>query len=327
MASATSCMLFPQTVLKGTKRDYFTSKNTKDMLFPYDLFYRIFVRSSKTEIAFVFTDEHGKEGYKRYISATSGEDLRKQYSSNPRYISMHIGSYFSNSNLREAVPVKRNLVFDIDLKDYSRPCSCDLKQVCDICWKFAEVAIEIISFVFHNFLGLKDEEVVFFFSGRKGFHCWVLNEDYFYDILPQRFKRAQTQNQGDTLPEGGITENILQLFDPKKSPHEIADAMADICRFTYDELKEDDKWIELFSNCVNKVTLKEDLFKLFLPKFDSNVTTGHNHLIKGPMVIHPGTGSVCCVIDKKKKIPMSYDKSVKKLEEILSQNSSLKKMQ
>lgn len=73
----------------------------------------------------------------------------------------------------------RPLVFDVDIHDYDdierKDCSCEAKEVCNICWVqiMRPEMIKARDFLC-NFIGFT--EVTFVFSGRKGFHIWVTDE-------------------------------------------------------------------------------------------------------------------------------------------------------
>jgi len=97
-----------------------------------------------------------------------------------------------------------HLVIDVDLKDYNdvRSCSCRFKpkqrcsdcqseeinvdsscdcewknlgSVCRSCWSFATSAMLVVDYILRNFWGFVD--FYFFFSGKKGFHCWILDPE------------------------------------------------------------------------------------------------------------------------------------------------------
>lgn len=74
----------------------------------------------------------------------------------------------------------RPLVFDIDIHDYADIprmfCVCQPKEVCKACWTqiMRPEMIKAKEFLC-DFIGFK--EVMFVFSGRKGFHIWVTDDE------------------------------------------------------------------------------------------------------------------------------------------------------
>jgi len=128
--------------------------------------------------------------------------------------------------------VCRPLVFDVDISDYAEErknkcfCNGNRYKVCDQCWSIyltpalKELTDKLTS-VFH-FAG-----VLPVFSGRRGFHVWVMDQR----------------------------------------------------TWSYDE------------------TERQDLCHSFQTKLDENVTTNSHHLVKLPLVVHPGTGKYAIPID------------------------------
>lgn len=75
----------------------------------------------------------------------------------------------------ELVAKSKELVFDIDMDDYDafRTC-CQGAQVCDKCWKFITLAIEVINVALKDDFGFQD--MIWIYSGRRGAHCWCNDE-------------------------------------------------------------------------------------------------------------------------------------------------------
>ena len=140
------------------------------------------------EYSFTIEPSPGDEIYIRYQSFKSPQDLQTAVMKRqPRKID--IGAIFSHppkdhntiqnnaaGATRKFHPEQRELVFDIDLTDYDpvRKCGCSEARICNICWKMMNMAIKVMD------AGLRDdfgfEHICWFYSGRRGVHCWVCDE-------------------------------------------------------------------------------------------------------------------------------------------------------
>lgn len=122
-----------------------------------------------------FTIENAYVRYQSYMSADAfkADVLRLMptrfeygpvYSANPRQRKMLPKG--------ACVPVKKEFCLDIDLSDYNsvRTCCTDT-AVCNKCWKFATIAIEILDVALREDFGFQN--LLWVFSGRRGVHCWV----------------------------------------------------------------------------------------------------------------------------------------------------------
>lgn len=122
---------------------------------------------------------------KREICFITQQDMRMRYQTfdthemfmekiallSPKAID--IGAIYNTRPLKlnGAVPVARELVFDIDLTDYPRTC-CEGKKMCALCYEKIKCAVKILDYSLREEFGLRD--IGFVFSGRRGVHCWVL---------------------------------------------------------------------------------------------------------------------------------------------------------
>lgn len=161
--------------------------SSSDMLFyyerilPFKLVFKWLSHSPKATKDFTmreFAYEFRLGAYQRYNSYASVDEFKKLVvSANPTRF--EVGAVYTvnpkeRKNLPKSAmkPVGKELVFDIDLTDYDdiRTC-CSKTDICKKCWRFIQVAAEILSVALREDFGF--ERFVWVFSGRRGAHCWI----------------------------------------------------------------------------------------------------------------------------------------------------------
>lgn len=136
----------------------------------------------RREFSMTIEPTPGNEVYIRYQSFLSQEELTSAITKR-RPTKIDIGAVFNYPPKdNKSLPAgklqtrERELVFDIDLTDYDgvRHCGCTGAKICHKCWKFMGMAMEVIDEGLRKDFGFK--HVAWFYSGRRGVHCWVCDD-------------------------------------------------------------------------------------------------------------------------------------------------------
>lgn len=74
----------------------------------------------------------------------------------------------------QVVQPEKEIIFDIDLTDYKRYCSCqELSKSCNICWSSIEGTYLILKHYLESVFAYKSENIMYVFSGSKGIHVFL----------------------------------------------------------------------------------------------------------------------------------------------------------
>lgn len=163
---------------------------------------------------------------------------------------------------------------DPDFHDRSRMCACGAqRRVCDVCWAiFMDSALLVLNYML-DFFGLTARFTVF--SGRRGFHIWILDERCFYWNAEQRARfidAIQQPTKGSLLYKGA--KDLLQPLYEKYKEKLVAPGFA------------------------GGGGGGDDCMILF-PCMDRAVTADATHLHKLPLTVHPESLNLCTVFDSR----------------------------
>lgn len=136
----------------------------------------------RREFSMTIEPTPGNEVYIRYQSFLTQDDLTSAIQKR-RPTKIDIGAVFNHPPKdNKSLPpgklqtVERELVFDIDLTDYDsvRRCGCEGAKICGKCWTYMGMAVEVMEAGLREDFGF--EHVAWFYSGRRGVHCWVCDD-------------------------------------------------------------------------------------------------------------------------------------------------------
>lgn len=160
-------------------------------LFPFSLLYSWLSYDPSTSGAakvfshreFSFTiDVKGEDVYIRYQSFSDEAEFKAAVLQR-RPNKIDIGAVFSHPPKDHKAITngfktqQRELVFDIDLTDYDevRKCGCQGAKICGKCWRMMTMAVKVMDSGLREDFGF--EHVAWFYSGRRGVHAWICDED------------------------------------------------------------------------------------------------------------------------------------------------------
>lgn len=94
--------------------------------------------------------------------------------------SLHMGQMLPEEALYSGLEPRKELVFDIDCTDYRRFCDCEgQKKLCPFCWALHMTGtVLVLRHFLCQCLGIREEQLLWVFSGGKGIHCFVNTRAY-----------------------------------------------------------------------------------------------------------------------------------------------------
>jgi DNA primase small subunit len=244
---------------------------------------------------------------------------------------IHLGAIQS---LREKTPLQKELVFDIDVTDFTRYCQCREKQVCLICWLHIEGASLLLNYILREQLGLQEKRILWVLSGKKGFHCLVNDWLHFSQQQRERLVKFIERKTIDSLREfifsleEEFIEKIMTIFTERVI---IQRKLLDLPTFQQaclDLLLENYPGLFIvvkhqWNNChtgvekwqyLQQLEMRQSLqdirpsllvaVQCFYPRVDSK-PMGLNNNFKAPFSLHPKTGKISLPVQLEKLMDYS----------------------
>ncbi|CAG9327772.1 unnamed protein product [Blepharisma stoltei] len=260
--------------------------------------------------------------YCRHISFSSADELKEQLI-HDKPEKFGIGAVYSlppklrNRKQKKIKyePVEREFVIDIDMSDYDkvRTC-CSGAVVCQLCWKFLELAWKTIDNILKELFGFKVN--LWVFSGRRGIHCWVcdsearrlsdferksliefLNSGPNFSIYILNICRAIFNNRFEEIivKDQKLFENQERLDECVKI---INSQLGTTLKFAAKGTSEE-TWAEILDFINSQLDqqkideIKNKIYFSYLyPRLDIYVSMEISNLLKSPFSVHPKTGNI-----------------------------------
>ena len=184
---------------------------------------------TKREFSFTIEKVPGEEIYIRYKSFPNKQEMESTICKMKPH-KIDIGAVYTHPPKDKDAfstfkPTQRELVFDIDLTDYDsiRNCGCQNANICRKCWTLMTMAMKVMQ------RGLKEDfgfqHIVWFYSGRRGVHCWVcdpnarqLTNDARTAVATYFEVMAETDHNKDsmnlTLPLHPLFQKSFDILEP-----------------------------------------------------------------------------------------------------------------
>ncbi|OAG31779.1 DNA primase small subunit [Nematocida displodere] len=223
-------------------------------LFPVESIFQWLRYTSTREFSFVLDGG----AYIRYIAVNTPEALKERLvRETPQ--KLDIGAVYATKPATVSLDnpsLLKELVFDIDLTDYTRAC-CTSKTMCNKCFPLVKCAIEVLHHILTVHFGFS--KILFVFSGGRGVHCWV--------------------------------SDAVALSLDGKDRVSLAEYIERLGREGTPEV---DEILLKYKDAVSKENPSVSyLYEEIFPKLDAAVTKQMKHLLKSPFCIHPGSKRVC----------------------------------
>ncbi|MHA2252162.1 MAG: DNA primase catalytic subunit PriS [Candidatus Kariarchaeaceae archaeon] len=293
--------------------------------FDVNLIWKVIEQSNFTTREFGF--ERLDSGFTRNKSFLEPEHLVEYLSTFP-VAGAYIGSLYKDRLLpadryHEAITIHnsewlgRELIFDLDLDEYDpvRTCDCVGKSVCEICWGLMQEAAIVMDETLRVDFGFTN--LVWIYTGGRGYHCWVLdtkcftlNQDQRSSIIgymqlvhdPKGLQKIDTIGDQAQLLKSRIYKLLARKFILNTKPS-ILLKEAGFTKNSLQKAQDTLKNSEVLRDIVGSIPRnKEDIFlqsliKHHYPRIDHKVTIDVRRLIRMPGSIHIRSGNICEIIE------------------------------
>lgn len=238
----------------------------------------------------------------RYLSYASAEHFRKAILDTCP-LKIDIGCQYTSSPAKRIqtyamVPERREFVLDVDIDAYDnvRICGCTKASVCSKCWPLLQAAMQVLHSILTTRLGF--QKLLWFYSGRRGVHCWVFDDkamvmnDAARAYAISMINNASWNESALAILEPAFTKIYIKQLD-LLSDKNMAPVATRLGISSAIPLKDREEAVKSHRDYGKLVT------HYMYPRLDVNVSKTRNHLLKCPFVVHPGTGRICVPIPTK----------------------------
>lgn len=223
--------------------------------------------------------------------------------------------------------VGRELIFDLDMDEYDpvRQCDCIGREVCEDCWILMQQAADVMDETFRVDFGFND--LVWVYTGGRGYHCWVLDKITFDLDQDQRsaiigYMQLIHDPKGNQRIDdiGDYADQLKARIYQKLGHHFIRNGSKPILKneagFTDHSLKkarDNLKTSVLLKDIVESIPkgkvekFTTSLIKYHYPRIDHKVTIDTRRLIRMPGSVHIGTKNVSEILDNPISFNPKYD--------------------
>lgn len=289
--------------------------------FPMDYFLSFIGLSNfqNREFGFVVGDNK----FVRNISFSSTDKL-KEYMVQNSVKHAYVGAVYDqppskNNPIQKIKWKSREFIYDIDIDEYDlvRTCGCHGDVYCKDCWSLVQEAAIFIDKTMKDDFGFKD--IIWFFSGRRGVHGWVMDKvtrefdqeqrvailNYLTFIHDEKRSQSIEEIPNEAKPlRNRIYALVAKAFLEKTTPETLKEIGISINKAK--EIIERVKTIENFDHnqynilIPNDTNIRRKLSDEFIirryPRIDRKVTMDTRRVSRMPYSVHGKTGQIAIEI-------------------------------
>jgi DNA primase small subunit len=265
----------------------------------------------------------------RNISFKSTAELVDYLVHNPTRLA-YVGAVYEvpptkHSTIQKVKWTSREFCFDLDLNDYDpvRKCGCRGKeQYCSECWSLVQDAALFLDKTLKEDFGFKD--IVWVFSGRRGFHGWVRDPlagqltqaqrnsmvRYFSLIKDQSRTQAVEKDLRAVVPlRDRIIEIIAKSFFKRATEKELRAepfkfSKKQIERLRYNLRESSRPFHYVYDTILERKQDRDAIFSHIItyryPRIDRKVSIDIRRLLKIPGGLQGTNGNICCKVETNK---------------------------